>query len=70
LRVEVQATQILRDEMAHQRGPSRMFDFGGSIEELKARCKAETGFDPPLTPTFATWVRSRQRKGTALATSD
>jgi N-methylhydantoinase B len=39
-----------------------MFDFGGSIEELKARCKVETGFDPPVSPTFATWVRSRQQK--------
>jgi N-methylhydantoinase B len=62
LRVDVKATQALREEMARKRGPSRMFDFGGSIEELKARCKEETGFDPPVSPTFATWVRSRQQK--------
>jgi N-methylhydantoinase B len=29
-----------------------LFDFGGSIEEIKARCKAETHLDPPQTPTF------------------
>lgn len=62
LRVNFRATHALREEMARKRGPSRMFDFGGSIEELKARCKEETGFDPPVSPTFATWVRSRQRK--------
>jgi N-methylhydantoinase B len=62
LRVDVKASQALREEMARTRGPHRMFDFGGSIEELKARCKAETGFDPPISPTFATWVRSRQQK--------
>jgi hypothetical protein len=62
LRVDIKATQALREEMARRRGPSRMFDFGGSIEELKARCKEETGFDPPVSPTFATWVRSRQQK--------
>jgi hypothetical protein len=62
LRVDVKATQALREEIARTRGPHRMFDFRGSIEELKARCKAETGFDPPVSPTFATWVRSRQQK--------
>ena len=50
LRVDIKATQALREEMARQRGPSRMFDFGGSIEELKARCKAETGFDRRSLP--------------------
>lgn len=31
-------------------------DVGGTIEELKKRCKAETGFDPPRTPRFARWM--------------
>ena len=35
----------------------KLFDFGGTIEELKARCKAETSFDPPKTPVFQKWHR-------------
>ena len=61
LRVDLKATQALRDQMAQARGGYQMFDFGGSIEELKARCKQETGFDPPAAPTFASWVSSRRR---------
>ena len=30
--------------------------LGGTMEELKERCKAETGFDPPCTPRFARWM--------------
>jgi len=51
--VEVAATEQLREEMRTQRGEPEMFNFGGSIEELKSRCKAETHLDPPKTPTFA-----------------
>lgn len=53
-------TTALRVEMAHQRGTISLFHFGGTIDELKARCKEETGFDPPVAPTFAAWVRARQ----------
>ena len=62
LSVDEPATTALRTELARQRGPSELFDFGGNIAELKARCKAETGFDPPQPPTFAAWVRARQGK--------
>ena len=31
---------------------SELFNFGGTIEEIKARCKAETHLDPPQAPTF------------------
>ena len=37
---------------------------GGTMEELKERCKAETGFDPPRTPRFA---RGMGRAGKAAA---
>ncbi len=47
LSVDTPATTALRAELARQRGPDQLFDFGGSIAELKVRCKAETGFDPP-----------------------
>jgi N-methylhydantoinase B len=51
--VDTAATDQLREELSAQRGEPEMFDFGGSIEELKSRCKAETHLDPPQTPTFA-----------------
>jgi N-methylhydantoinase B len=38
--------------MASRRAPAELFNFGGTIEELKARCEAETGFPPPAAPTF------------------
>jgi len=31
-------------------------DVGGTLEELKEQCKAETGFDPPRTPRLAHWM--------------
>jgi N-methylhydantoinase B len=39
--------------MREQRGEIEMFDFGGTIEEIKARCVAETHLEPPQAPTFA-----------------
>ena len=47
------ATEKLRAELRARRGAVEMFNFGGSIEEIKARCKAETHLDPPVPPTFA-----------------
>ena len=41
--------------MAAKRGSTALFDRGfKSIAELRARCKAETGFDPPSEPRFRT----------------
>jgi len=51
--VDPAATDQLRTRMRADRGEPEMFDFGGTIEEIKARCKAETHLDPPQTPTFA-----------------
>jgi len=55
--VDERATQALRDRLARERGELKLFNFGGTIEELKARCKAETSFDPPRTPEFQKWMR-------------
>ena len=36
----------------NQRGEFGMFNFGGTIEEIKARCKAETHLDPAPATDF------------------
>ena len=51
--VDGEATDSLRASLRGQRGEPGLFDFGGSIEEIKARCKDETHLDPPVQPTFA-----------------
>jgi N-methylhydantoinase B len=51
--VDAPATEALRTELRAERGEAGLFDFGGTIEEIKARCKAETHLDPPEAPTFA-----------------
>ena len=51
--VDQGATELLRAERAAERGEVGLFSFGGTIEEIKARCKAETHLDPPAAPTFA-----------------
>jgi hypothetical protein len=57
-KVDDAATVALRDQMRAKRGPKKIFDRGfESIEELKARCKAETGFEPPRTPVFTKWAK-------------
>lgn len=51
--VDAPATESLRAEMARTRGETLLFDRGfSSIEELKARCLRETGFQPPVAPFF------------------
>jgi len=46
------ATQVLRIEMRASAGDSVLFDRGGSIDELRARCFAETGLQPPAQPVW------------------
>ncbi|MGN6689985.1 MAG: hypothetical protein ACTHJU_03470, partial [Sphingopyxis sp.] len=48
--IDAAATTALRDSMAKQRGPAPDFTFGPSIAELKARCREETGLEPPKDP--------------------
>ncbi len=55
------ATKALRDKIAYARGADLpLFDFGGTIEELKSRAKAETGLEPPKPPIFARWMQAKQ----------
>nr|WP_316641583.1 hydantoinase B/oxoprolinase family protein [uncultured Roseateles sp.] len=54
--VDISATEALRAEIAASRPPIELFNRGGTIEELKARCKAETSFEPPRAPKFANWM--------------
>ena len=47
------ATEALRAEMRAARGEiTEIFNFGGSIEEIKARCVEETHLEPPVEPVF------------------
>jgi len=61
LSVDEKKTSSLRARMAKKRGATRLFDKGGTIEELKKRCKRETGMNPPRQPEFKTWVKADQR---------
>jgi len=51
--VDKRATDTLRSELTGNRGAPSLFDFGGSIEEIKARCLEETGLQPPSKPEFS-----------------
>lgn len=62
--VDESATSDLRRRMASERGDIGLFNFGGTVEELKARCKADTNLDPPVTPVFQKWM-GRSSKGAA-----
>ena len=54
-RVDGPATERLRRDMTAKRGSTALFDRGfKSIAELRARCKAETGFEAPIEPRFRT----------------
>jgi N-methylhydantoinase B len=56
--VDEAATTALRKRMATERGAKKLFDRGfESIDELKARCKAETGLEPPKQPQFMRWTQ-------------
>jgi len=50
--VDEAATQTLRQELASSRNTDELFSRGGTIEEIKARCEAETGLPAPATPTW------------------
>ena len=45
-------TKSLRSKMAKDTAPDEMFNFGGTIEEIKARSLEETNLEPPVSPTF------------------
>jgi N-methylhydantoinase B len=49
--------------MAKKRGRTKLFDFGGTIEELRKRCKKETGMEPPEQPKFRTRIEPGSAEG-------
>jgi len=49
---DVEKSSALRLKLREDRAEVKLFDKGGSIEELKERCLAETGFAPPSSPRF------------------
>jgi N-methylhydantoinase B len=56
--VDAAATTALRKRMSSERGEKKLFDRGfETIDELKARCKEETGLEPPQQPQFMRWTR-------------
>ena len=48
--VDEAATEGLRAEMKAQRGESGLFNYGGSIDEIKARAPEETHLPAPVSP--------------------
>lgn len=48
--VDVDATASLRASMSLEGKDVPVFNFGGTIEEIKARCLEETGLEPPVAP--------------------
>ena len=50
--LDVQGTETLRARMRASASPAAVFDRGGEIEGLRARCKAETGLDAPQPPVW------------------
>jgi N-methylhydantoinase B len=63
--VDDKATTALRAKMTKKRGKTKLFDFGGTIPELKKACKKETGLEPPTQPVFQVWAKSGTTKPAA-----
>jgi N-methylhydantoinase B len=51
--VDTEATASLRAELVAARGDDiDVFNFGGNLEEIRARCEADTHLPAPVKPTF------------------
>lgn len=56
--VDISATEQLRQSLATERGEiTEIFNFGGTIEEIKSRCLVETHLAAPETPVFRNRAR-------------
>lgn len=51
--VDTAATEALRTEQRATRNANEIFNRGGTIEELRASCEAETGLPAPRQPVWA-----------------
>lgn len=59
-KVDKKATEKLRNKMAGSQS-KQLFNRGfENIEELKKRCKAETGFEPPAAPVFHRFMQAAE----------
>ncbi|MFP6689824.1 MAG: hydantoinase B/oxoprolinase family protein [Alphaproteobacteria bacterium] len=59
--VDAAATETLREVMRAARGNDiPLFDKGGTLSELIARCEEDTGLPPPAPPVFPAWVQKDQ----------
>ena len=56
LSVNEKRTSTLRAKLSKERGKPPMFDRGGDIPSIKARCLKETGFPAPRQPEFQAWA--------------
>ena len=64
--VDHDATQRLREQLAEERGERPTFDFGPPLSELLARCKHETGLEPPTPPSLPdNWAANGLKKRAA-----
>ena len=61
-KVDEEATQKLRAKLSCERGAVKTFDFGPPLEELLARCKEETGLEPPKPPQPLRWAVNRGKE--------
>ncbi|MDA5194169.1 hydantoinase B/oxoprolinase family protein [Govanella unica] len=55
--IDMAATTALRDQMRAAEGRETLFNFGRSIDELRASCLEETGLPAPQQPV---WVQARK----------
>ena len=59
--IDADATEALRKKMIAARGNDiPLFDKGGTLSELIARCEEDTGLAPPSPPVFPSWVQRDQ----------
>jgi N-methylhydantoinase B len=52
---DLEATEAERERQRTERGEALSFDFGPPLEEILARCKEETGLDPPTLAQPLRW---------------
>ena len=50
--IDTAATDALRDKIKSERGELSLFDYGPSIEDLRANCEEETGLPAPVQPVW------------------
>ncbi len=52
--LDMPGTETLRAELVAGRGADQpLFNMGGELEDIRARCEAETHLAAPVKPTFA-----------------